>query len=74
MGGSCVYATGVDTGVTGYYVFNALGGGFIRYTDSGCTNTLGCGDGYLQGTSDLRYCGTSGLYRAYNNDCVAVSI
>ena len=74
MAGSCVYATGVNTGVTGHYVYNALGGGFIRYTDGGCTNALGCGDGYLQGTSDLRYCGTSGLYRVYNNDCVQVSI
>ena len=76
IGYQCVYATGVGTGVTGYYNQNALGPGYIRYTTGSCENLVGggCGGNTVKGTLDLRYCSTSGLYRAYSDDCVSVSI
>jgi hypothetical protein len=71
---ACVYATGVNGGVSGYYTYNYLGGDHILYTDSGCSNAYSSCSGGFYGTSDLRYCSTSGAYRAYNYVCVSVSI
>lgn len=68
---SCVYATGINGALTGYYAKNVLGFGWIYYSDSGCNNASYCNDG-LQGTSNLEYCPANGSYRANGYDCLTV--
>lgn len=73
---NCVYAIGVGlSGVSGYYDWNFLGGGWIRYTNNSCTDAAAaCGGGSgLVGTDDLRRCSLTGAYRAYNEVCNSVS-
>ena len=72
---ACVYATGFDGALSGYYSQNFLGSGFIWYGAGGCGDATGCGGG-VNGTLDMRYCGSgagAGQWRAYGFACVDVS-
>ena len=73
IGYGCTYATGVGTGVSGYYSVNIFGSGNIRYSDSGCSNAVSCGGSYAAGSSSMTYCSTSGLWRANDAGCFDMS-
>ncbi len=70
-GGECVYATGFEGAITGYYSINIFGDGYLRYNDSSCEQTTGCNfGGGVEGTLDMRRCATTGAWRAYGNACI----
>ena len=74
---ACVYATGFDGAYSGYYSQNFLGSGFIWYGAVSCGDASGgCGGG-VNGTLDMRYCGSgagAGQWRAYGFYCVDVGV
>ena len=75
-GFTCFFATGVNGGTTGYYTKNFLGPGFVLSNDSQCEGAVygNCTGNYLQGSTDVRYCGTTQTWRAYNTVCVLVQL
>jgi hypothetical protein len=76
----CVFATGFDGATSGYYSPNFLGPGYLYSATivmegyCGDYSTSGCGGDTLKGTLDMRYCSTSGAWRAYGNACNSVTI